>query len=98
MINLRDAQCSDRRDRVYALLGLLPEITIQADYTKPHVALFREVATSHVHSPRSRFGLLLPFNLTGREVETLISMPTIKWRGFARRRVDCLDGYIQMVQ
>ncbi|XTI91947.1 hypothetical protein V2W45_1346519 [Cenococcum geophilum] len=47
LLNLQSLEATDPRDKIYGLLGILPQNidpAIQPDYTKPIDALFREVA------------------------------------------------------
>jgi hypothetical protein len=56
--NYKLQQCTDPRDKLYGLLGILPELSIQADYTLSLVDMF----LTFVHAmgaPIGRFGPIL---------------------------------------
>ncbi|KAI0841774.1 HET-domain-containing protein [Hypoxylon sp. FL0890] len=53
----RNSHCADPRDRIYAVLSLLPEweraLIPQPDYTQPYIDLYKQVTTRYIQSSDS---------------------------------------------
>ncbi|OTA60391.1 HET-domain-containing protein [Hypoxylon sp. EC38] len=53
----RNSHCADPRDRIYAVLSLLPEweraLVPQPDYNQPYIDIYKQVATRYIQSSDS---------------------------------------------
>ena len=64
-------ECSDTRDKVYALIGLATNRPISADYQRPRAAVFWELNCLKTAGEQFQLIHFNPFKLTVRELRTL---------------------------